>query len=279
MPRNISVALRPTTARRPSAVSTHAIAIIDHPDDNIPEITYTAFVDPAGGSGADSFTLAIAHTDFDQHQILDAVREQRPPFSPESTVADFAVFLKTYRVSTVIGDRYAGEWPREQFRKHGITYQVSDKSKSDIYRDVLPLLNSRRVELLDLPRLLAQLATLERRTARGGRDSVDHAPGAQHDIANAVAGVFTNAAASRQRGMQIIEAFTGDLIQGVDASGVRWLNGRPAPITMTIDEFKAREARVQRHKDEARLAPPEPVRPLIISQRTRRARAATGTAG
>ena len=35
-----------------------------------------------------------------------------------------------------------------------------------------------------------QLANLERRTARGGRDSIDHAPGAAHDdIANAVSGV------------------------------------------------------------------------------------------
>jgi hypothetical protein len=30
---------------------------------------------------------------------------------------------------------------------------------------------------------------LERRTARGGRDSIDHAPGAHDDLANAVAGL------------------------------------------------------------------------------------------
>ena len=34
-----------------------------------------------------------------------------------------------------------------------------------------------------------QLASLERRTARGGRDSIDHAPGAHDDIANVIAGV------------------------------------------------------------------------------------------
>jgi hypothetical protein len=32
---------------------------------------------------------------------------------------------------------------------------------------------------------------LERRTARGGRDSIDHAPGAHDDLANAVAGALT----------------------------------------------------------------------------------------
>jgi hypothetical protein len=34
--------------------------------------------------------------------------------------------------------------------------------------------------------LAAQLCALERRTSRGGRDSIDHAPGAHDDLANAV---------------------------------------------------------------------------------------------
>jgi hypothetical protein len=44
------------------------------------------------------------------------------------------------------------------------------------------------VDLLDSPRLVSQLTSLERRTARGGKDSIDHAPGAHDDVANAVAG-------------------------------------------------------------------------------------------
>ena len=43
--------------------------------------------------------------------------------------------------------------------------------------------------MLDDARLLTQLVGLERRTARGGRDSIDHAPGGHDDLANAVAGV------------------------------------------------------------------------------------------
>ena len=53
---------------------------------------------------------------------------------------------------------------------------------------MLPLLNGRRVELLDDDRVVNQICGLERRTARGGRDSVDHAPGAHDDLANAVLG-------------------------------------------------------------------------------------------
>jgi hypothetical protein len=43
--------------------------------------------------------------------------------------------------------------------------------------------------LLDNARLISQLVGLERRTARSGRDSIDHAPGAKDDVVNAVAGL------------------------------------------------------------------------------------------
>jgi hypothetical protein len=148
---------------------------------------YSAFADPSGGS-ADSMTLAVGH-DEKGIVVIDALREIRPPFSPEAVVEEFAVLLKTYGVRSVSGDRFAGEWPRERFRMHGINYQVGVKPKSDLFRDLLPLLNSGGIELLDVPRLAAQLCSLERRTSRGGRDSIDHPPNAHDDLANAVAGV------------------------------------------------------------------------------------------
>lgn len=151
-------------------------------------VRYCAFVDPSGGS-ADSFTLAVAHLEGDRG-VLDAVRETRPPFSPEAVVKDYCALLTRYDVSAVVGDRYAGEWPRERFSVHGITYEPSEKAKSDLYRELLPSLNGGKVELLDVPRLSAQLTGLERRTARGGRDSIDHVPGGHDDVANAVAGAL-----------------------------------------------------------------------------------------
>jgi hypothetical protein len=155
------------------------------------ETSYVAFVDPSGGS-SDSMTLAIAHMEQDRG-VLDCVREVRPPFSPEAVVTDFAALLERYDVGDVEGDRYAGEWPRERFSVHNITYVTAEKPKSDIYKELLPSLNSGKVELLDLPRLQAQLNGLERRTARGGRDSIDHSPGAHDDLANAVAGALVRA--------------------------------------------------------------------------------------
>jgi hypothetical protein len=151
------------------------------------EVSYVAFTDPSGGS-ADSFTLAIGHAQ-DDMAFLDAVREVRPPFSPESVVDDFAKLMKSYGIATVTGDRYAGEWPREQFRKREIDYELADRPCSDLYRDLLPVVNSRKVDLLDNERLVNQLVSLERRTARSGKDSISHPPGSHDDLCNSVAGV------------------------------------------------------------------------------------------
>jgi hypothetical protein len=153
---------------------------------------YFAFVDPSGGS-VDSMTMCVGHKQ-DDVVIIDALRERKPPFSPEDVVAEFAELAKSYHISKAVGDRYAGEWPRERFREHGISYEPAVKPKSDLYRDLLPLINSRKIDLLDDTRLLTQLVGLERRTARGtGRDVIDHAPGAHDDVANALAGLAATA--------------------------------------------------------------------------------------
>ena len=156
-------------------------------------LKYRAFIDPSGGS-QDSMTLAIAHRG-NGRAVLDCVREWRPPFNPSEVVAECAETLRAYRVTSVTGDRYGGEWPRERFREHSIRYEPAEKTKSEIYAELLPLLNSGRVELLDQPRLIAQLLALDRRTARGGKDSIDHPPGAHDDVLNAAAGALLAVAA------------------------------------------------------------------------------------
>jgi hypothetical protein len=90
-------------------------------------------------------------------------------------------------------------WGRRELpHEPGITYSAfcdpsfeqSARPKNDLYHDLLPLANARRVELLEHQRLSAQLVGLERRVARSGRDSIDHTPGGHDDVANAVAGVL-----------------------------------------------------------------------------------------
>ena len=100
--------------------------------------------------------------------------------------------LKAYGIYTVTGDRYGGEWPREQFRKADVDYKTSALTKSAIYGAFLPIVNS-GAELLDVKRLLVQLAGLERRMSRAGQDSIDHAPGGFDDVINAAAGALDGA--------------------------------------------------------------------------------------
>jgi hypothetical protein len=104
------------------------------------------------------------------------------------------VSAKSYRIWQISGDHFAGEFPRELFRKHGISYEVCKSPKSDLYRDLLPLLNSGRIVLPRNDRLVAQIVGLERRVSRAGKDSIDHGPHGHDDLANCLAGV---AAATR----------------------------------------------------------------------------------
>jgi hypothetical protein len=152
--------------------------------------SYIAFVDPSGGS-SDAMTMAIAHKEAET-TVLDAIREHRPPFSPEAVVAEYASLVRRYRCSQCFGDRYAGEWVAEQFRKQGVHYEPSERSRSELYLDILPLVNSRAVALLDHERLMLQLVSLERTSVRfgGGRDRVDHPKGCHDDVANAAAGAL-----------------------------------------------------------------------------------------
>ena len=76
-----------------------------------------------------------------------------------------------------------------------------------MYVDLLPLINSRRIELLDHGKTISQLCGLERRTARSGKDSIDHSPGGHDDLANVIAGA---AALCNKFGGYTLEPFASD---------------------------------------------------------------------
>jgi len=159
--------------------------------------TYHAFVDPAGG-GADEFTLAIGHVE-GRSVVCDLVRGLKG--SPADIAKEFAQVMLRYDVRACHGDRYAGRWPRDEFLRWGIRYQTSELDRSGLYLELLARLNSGGVELPPCPILKRQLAGLERRTSRAGRDSIDHGPGGHDDRANAVAGLVTVAHKKRDVGL------------------------------------------------------------------------------
>ena len=134
-----------------------------------PGIVYSAFCDPSGGV-RDAMTLGVAHLSRGGTCVLDAALEVRPPFHPDAAIEACVALLRRYGVAKITGDKYAGEWPRARFSEHGVEFEQSARPKSDLYGDLLPLINAGRIELLDLPRLSAQLCGLERRTHRSGKD-------------------------------------------------------------------------------------------------------------
>jgi hypothetical protein len=160
-------------------------------------ISYVAFCDPSSGAGADSMTLSIAHKPQSGATRLDVLREVRPPFDPAAVTAEFAAVVKAYGIHKITKDCWALGFVDAAFREHGITCKPSDKTRSELYLDLLPMINSSQVELLDNDRLINQLCNLERRVARSGKDSINHPDGAHDDLINAAAGALVLAAVKR----------------------------------------------------------------------------------
>ena len=154
-------------------------------------VSYSGFIDGASGSGQDSFALAIGHLQ-GEVVVIDALREVKPPFSPELVSKEYADLLTSYHISFCLADKFGGEWVSEQFSKFGVRVDQSAKSKSEMYLDMLAMLSSRRVALLDHPRSVAQICSLERRNRSGGRASIDSPQGQHEDIANCVAGIISS---------------------------------------------------------------------------------------
>jgi hypothetical protein len=159
-------------------------------------VTYTAFVDMSGGSSDDA-VLGISHfDDVREIMVLDCLVSQTgaPPFNPRSAVKKFAGVLAEYGVSRCTGDAYAGMTFRADFVEQGISYDVSNYSKSELYDAFEPKLNAGEVELLDDAKLQEQLLTL---VIRGSK--IDHLSGDHDDYANAAVGSLVLRSLVRQR--------------------------------------------------------------------------------
>lgn len=150
-----------------------------------PAVVYRSGVDPSGGSH-DSFCAAVSHVE-NGVVVLDAVIEIRSPCDPAIATRAVAELLKSYRLTSTVGDKYAAGWVVGEFARNGIRYNHAGQNRSETYLNVLPLFNAARVRLTDNRRLATQFCNLERRTTGLGRDVVDHGPGGSDDLCNAAA--------------------------------------------------------------------------------------------
>jgi hypothetical protein len=162
-----------------------------------PGTCYLAFCDAAGGTGSDSFTLAIAHRVYDERgtTVLDLLRERKPRFVPRDVVAEFAQLLKAYNVTEVQSDGFAGGFHADEWQRNGIVFKAAACTTSENYLRALPMLLSGRARLIDNASLRTQLAGLERKVQAGGREAVTHAQvaSAHDDVATAACGALVAA--------------------------------------------------------------------------------------
>jgi hypothetical protein len=121
---------------------------------------------------------------------------------------------KQYNCERVVGDAWAGDLLRQRWvALTGASYDVADRSKSQIYLDWLPLVSSMRVEMLDDNRAIQQALSLERRVTRGSnREVVDHSPNSKDDRINAICGslVYAMAGAAYRQPISAVAVPAGD---------------------------------------------------------------------
>ena len=158
-----------------------------------PGVFYVAFFDAAGGTGSDSFTLAIAHclNDSDRTVVIDVLRERKPRFVPADVIAEFSQLLKMYNVGEVVGDKFGGGFCSDEWIRNNINFRAAQYTTSENYLRALPMFLSKRAKLINSSTLRNQLASLERSTS-GAHETVAHpkVASAHDDCACAVCGAL-----------------------------------------------------------------------------------------
>ena len=168
-----------------------------------PGVRYLATCDPSGG-GDCAMTACVVHADgrgAERRVVHDVCKGWAKPrggsVDLEGIVAEIAAIVKRYGCATIHGDRYAGQWVKEAFRRHAITYsdatirkqgesEPSYLTKSDAALEAEPLFAQGAITLLDHPQLIRELKNLERRPRAGGRAQIDHPRGQRDDFATAL---------------------------------------------------------------------------------------------
>ena len=203
-----------------------------------PAIRYAAGVDITGlgtGPNPDAFTLCVGHYDKDvfiQDVCKGWKKSSKSSLNLDAIVGEIADIIKRYRIIEINGDKYAGAWPIEHFRKVGVIYKQTEEPKSAYYLALEPVFAVGRIEILDHPELIRELRMLERRPHQGGRISVDHPSGRHDDHSNALAIAVSKAKrAGAAHGYPIGVGRVTNPFSSLPRSGTELPRGRiPCPI-------------------------------------------------
>jgi len=153
------------------------------------------------GGRSDSSAIAISHLDKDGKVVIDYLREYKAPHSPYAIIKLMAETLNKFGIRRVIGDNYSAQFAADAFKSQGFHYEKSKLNKSQLYLELVSVICSNNIELLDDEVSIRQLASLERRTRSGGKDIVDHPTGGHDDLSNTIAGAsFVTGRRKKQAG-------------------------------------------------------------------------------
>lgn len=161
-------------------------------------VTYLAACDMAAG-GPDASTFSICHRE--GYRIVQDVLKGYKRVNGQSpnlaaVVREMADTLRRYGLREIVGDRFAGQWSRQEFQRAGITYKNPEITRdgrtvyvdrSTAYLEVGPLFLQGLVDLLDHVDQQREFQRLERRARIGGADVVDHPKNGHDDHANSFA--------------------------------------------------------------------------------------------
>ena len=203
---------------------------------------YHAFVDMSGGK--DDAVLCIGHEE-NGRVIPDRIEQQAgdaKPFNPRQAAVKFAALLREYRLSSVMGDAYAGNTFKADFESMGISYTICPWTKSDLYSALEPAINAGEVELPDIPKLIEQLLCLVTRGAK-----IDHEPNGHDDWANAVAGLVWKIRRATLTDAVICAPFIAEGVPRNVPGGVIGVGYLPTPV-LAAQQRQQRQHRSPRRR-------------------------------
>jgi hypothetical protein len=214
-----------------------------HEREPMPSIRYIAAVDSAGGTGSDSFALAIAHRDHTGMAILDVIRSRKPRFVPAQVIAEYVDLLRLYSCQEIYSDSFAGGFHSSEWQRHNIRFIASERTTSENFLAVGPILLANRCRLVDNAALRNELTSLERRVSAGDREYVGHPQhaSAHDDLAAACALAVVQVTLCKRSFAQLSpEAINAALAfsripqRGTLESGSLWRSlGRRAPTVVS----------------------------------------------
>jgi hypothetical protein len=147
----------------------------------LPGATYAAAIDPAFKKS--DFAMAVAHQADGGLIVLDCVPfwsgSKQAPLGFQWVCGQVAGILRDFGINFLRGDQFAAVAVNQEFMKLGISYgefTLNRNNRAQLFNNLRHVIEQQRIELLDDPKLLQQLRSLEEHRSSDGNIDIrpDH---------------------------------------------------------------------------------------------------------